>query len=123
MAEVETLTVHNIYIFFLVLVALAGLFVLFGKVVDTVRSLKNPQDKREESLENHQDACDRKFASDKRELDNHRQRIEALEDGQKVQCAALHALLEHAIHNGNTDEMKKASTNLFNYLNGGVPVR
>ena len=124
MSELEVLSKPNyLFDFFAVLIALAGLVILASKLVEAIRVFKKPHEKKETSLENHQEACERRFSNDKQELDNHQQRIEALEAGQKVQCAALHALLEHAIHNGNTDEMKKASTNLFNYLNGGVVAR
>lgn len=121
MSELEILSKSNyLFVFFAVLIALAGLVILASKLVEAVRIFKKPLDKKETSLENHQEACERRFNRDKQELDNHRQRIEALEAGQRVQCQALHALLEHAIHNGNTDEMKEASKELFNHMNGGA---
>ena len=124
MSELEVLSKPNyLFDFFAVLIALAGLVILASKLIEAIRVFKKPQEKKELSLENHQEACERRFSDDKQELNNHQQRIEALEAGQKVQCKALHALLEHAIHNGNTDEMKEASKDLFNHMNGGVVAR
>lgn len=119
MSDLETLVTPNYLTHFLaVLIAFAGLFILMSKVVEAIRVFKKPKEKHDSTLTNHQENCDRKFANDKRMLDDHDKRIINLEEGQRVQCAALHALLEHAIHNGNTAEMKTASDDLFNYLNG-----
>lgn len=118
MDNVQALTGANMNTFLLVLVALAGLFILFANVVEAARKLRKPHDKQETDLLTHQDACDRKFASDKRALDDHATRIGHLEDGQRVICAALHELLEHELHNGNADAMRRVSGDLFTYLNG-----
>lgn len=118
MNEITTLTADgNLATFLLVLVALAGLFILFSNVVEACRKLRKPQNAKEESLIIHQEECARRFANDKKTLEAHEKRIESLEEGQVVQCTALHALLEHAIHNGNTAEMEAASKTLFDYLN------
>ena len=117
MDNVQALTWDNLTTFLLVLVAMAGLFILFANVVEAARKLRKPHDKQETDLMSHQDACDRKFASDKRALEDHASRIGHLEDGQKVICAALHELLEHELHNGNTEAMRKVSGDLFDYLN------
>ena len=118
MKEVEALIASgNLATFLLVLVALAGLFVLFVSVVDAARKLKKPQERKEEDLQSHQEDCRKMFASDKRALDDHDRRIETLEEGQCVMCEALHELLEHELHNGNADQMRAASGNLFRYLN------
>lgn len=124
MNELQALSGDNLSVFFLVLVALLGLFILAGNAVDAARKMRRPQEKREENLLTHQEACGKKFAADKRVLDDHDQRIEMLEEGQCVMCAALHELLEHELHNGNADKMQRASSDLFDYLNkkrrGGI---
>lgn len=117
MDNVEALTGQNFSTFLLVLVALAGLFILFANVVEAARKLRKPRAAEAQDLAEKQSACDRKFDHDLQVLNEHNDRIEELEKGARVQCAALYALLEHALHNGNTTEMKKASTDLFNYLN------
>ncbi len=54
--------------------------------------------------------------ADKRRLDKHDKAIEALQEGQKVTCEGVQALLNHALHNGNSDEMQRASTDLNKWL-------
>ena len=110
-------TGENFTTFLLVLVALAGLFILFANVVEAARKLFKPKSKEKEDLDQRQTACDRKFANDQQMLIDHDKRIDSLEEGSRVQCAALHALLEHELHNGNSAEMKKASDDLFDHLN------
>lgn len=117
MDNVQALTGANLTTFLLVLVALAGLFVLFANVVEAARKLRKPQERQVHDLVSRQETCDRKFANDKKLLDDHGTRIDHLEDGQRVICAALHELLEHELHNGNADAMRKVSGDLFTYLN------
>lgn len=117
MDNVQALTGANLTTFLLVLVALAGLFILFVNVVDAARKLRKPQERHEHDLVSHQEACEKKFAHDKRAIDDHAMRIDNLEAGQRVICAALHELLEHELHNGNADAMRKVSGDLFTYLN------
>lgn len=115
--NVQALTGANLATFLLVLVALAGLFIMFSNVVEAARKLRKPQERQEHNLATHQEACDKKFANDKRMIEDHATRIDNLEAGQRVICAALHELLEHELHNGNADAMRKVSGDLFTYLN------
>ena len=115
--NVQALTGANLTTFLLVLVSLAGLFILFVNVVDAARKLRKPQERQEHDLVSHQEACDKKFDRDKRLIEDHSTRIDSLEAGQRVICAALHELLEHELHNGNADAMRKVSVDLFTYLN------
>lgn len=117
MDNVNALTGQNLITFLIVLVALAGLFILFANVVEACRKLRKPKIQESDDLNARQTSCDRKFANDQRLLIDHGERIKALEEGSRVQCAALHALLEHELHNGNATEMKKASDDLFDHLN------
>ena len=112
----QDLTWDNLLVALLVLVALATVYVLIGNVVETTRKLKKPKANQEADLTEHRRACEKKFRQD--QLENHGKRIDRLEEGQKVICAALHELLEHELHNGNAAAMKAASDNLFDYLNG-----
>jgi hypothetical protein len=115
--NVQALTGANLTTFLLVLVALAGLFILFSNVIEAARKLRKPQERQADELVHHQEACEKRFAADKRTIDLHGERIDDLEVGQRVICAALHELLEHELHNGNGDAMRKASSDLFAYLN------
>lgn len=117
MDEIKVLTSDNLLVFLLVLVALATLFILFSNVVEAARKLKKPQENKENSLASHQEACEKRFDRDYRILDEHTRQIEDVKETNRVLCAGVHALLEHALHNGNSDEMQKASTALFKHLN------
>lgn len=118
MENVQVLTDgSNISTALAVFVALLGLIILIGNAVDALRKIRKPREKKEESLQTHQEACGKKFAADQRMLERHDRDIGNLQDGQRVICAALHELLEHELHNGNSDKMRKASSDLFDYLN------
>lgn len=118
MDNVQTLTTEgNLATFLLVLVALAGLFILFANVIEAGRKLRRPHKQREVSLTEQQEACQKKFEADYLRFQALEKRMATQEEGSRVQCAALHALLEHELHNGNTDEMKGASDALFAHLN------
>ena len=62
--------------------------------------------------------CAEKLDNDKRRLDKHAQDIDDLREGQRNLCFGVQALLEHALHNGNADEMKAASDNIKKWLVG-----
>ena len=67
-------TGENFTTFLLVLVALAGLFILFANVVEAARKLFKPKSKEKEDLDQRQTACDRKFANDQQMLIDHDKR-------------------------------------------------
>ena len=117
MDEVKVLTSDNLLIFLLILVALATLFILFVNVVESARKLKKPQENKENNLTSHQDECQKRFDHDYQMLNDHAERIEDVEETTHVLCAGIHALLEHELHNGNSDEMRAASDVLFRHLN------
>ena len=102
----------------LVIVLAASVYTKIGAAIEMHKRFKKPEEKREADLTEHQKKCESKFRQDQRELEEHGKRIDRLEEGQKVICAALHELLEHELHNGNAAAMKAASDNIFNYLNG-----
>jgi len=91
--------------------------VLFGQVVTTIRNLRKPKEKQEENLTVHQSECNTRFETGERMIAQHERDIRDLKDGQRVQCVALHALLEHALHNGNKEDMERASRGLFDHMN------
>lgn len=117
MDEVKLLTSDNVLVFLLVLVSLSTLFILFVNVIEAVHKLKKPQENKESILASQQEECKKRFAHDYRILDDHSKRIEGVEETTKVLCAGIHALLEHELHNGNSDEMQAASAALFKHLN------
>ena len=62
------------------------------------------------------DAQDAIMSEHTRRLDKLENRADTVDQGQKVQCKALMALLEHELHNGNADQMHEASQELNDYL-------
>ena len=51
-----------------------------------------------------------------RRLSMHQRDLEDLHKGQSVVCRGVQALLDHALHNGNTDEMQAASDGIGKWL-------
>lgn len=117
MGEVKMLTGDHLMIFLLVVVAITTLFILFVNAAEAMRKLKRPQEKKEDILESRQSECAKMFDRDFKRLNEHTERIEAVEETTRILCAGIHALLEHELHNGNADEMRQASAALFDHLN------
>ena len=131
---IEGITPGMIWTFVAVLVGLAALYVLYGKVRETYqknKKMKDPENKLAdeisarvlEKLEPRFSEIERKLANDKATLDGHTRQIEALamrtngnEDGVKALSRGVLALLNHTLHNGNTDELEHAQQALNDYL-------
>jgi uncharacterized protein HemX len=131
---IEGITPGMIWTFVAVLVGLAALYVLYGKVRETYaknKRMKDPEKKLAdeisarvlEKLEPRFAEIDKKLANDKATLDGHTRQIEALatrtngnEDGVKALSRGVLALLNHTLHNGNTDELEHAQQALNDYL-------
>lgn len=116
MENLQVFTTSNIAVFLAVVVGLAGMVILAANVVDAVRKLRRPSEREQETLATRQLACDKKFQNDKQRLDAHERVLEDVCQGQRVQCVAVKALLNHAIHNGNTNEMVEAADGLDKWL-------
>jgi uncharacterized protein HemX len=131
---IEGITPGMIWTFVAVLVGLAALYVLYGKVRETYqknKKMKDPENKLAdeisarvlEKLEPRFAEIDKKLANDKATLAGHTRQIEALatrtngnEDGVKALSRGVLALLNHTLHNGNTDELEHAQQALNDYL-------
>ena len=59
---------------------------------------------------------DRKLAADKQRIDTLSAKTNNNEEGQRVLCRGVLALLNHELHNGNSDEMEKAKQGIDDYL-------
>lgn len=90
------------------LAAFGSISVIIG-CVNGIRGWIKPARDRESNV-------DRMLSTDKARLDAHEKEIAELREGQKVLCGGLQALLEHELHNGNADQMQKASDNLSGWL-------
>lgn len=131
---IEGITPGMIWTFVAVLVGLAALYVLYGKVRETYaknKRMKDPEKKLAdeisarvlEKLEPRFADIDRKFANDKDAIDRHTRQLEALtsrsdgyDEGIKALSRGVLALLNHSLHNGNTDELEHAQQALNDYL-------
>lgn len=95
----------NFYTFLIVLVALMGVFVLIGNVIKTIKELKKPEENLHEKIND--------LVS---KVETHDVAIDEIKETNQLQCQAVKALLNHAIHNGNADEMASAANALDKYL-------
>ena len=97
-----------------------SVFNLWDRIDSRIKSSKEPT----KVLENRIDALEKLLTTDYRqrfiEYDAHfkadLQRIEQIEEGNKVTQKALLALLNHAIDGNNTAQLKKAEEDLTQYL-------
>ena len=61
--------------------------------------------------------CDReRITALERDLEHHADELRDLHQGQTEMCRGVQALLEHALHNGNTSEMEAASQSIGKWL-------
>ncbi len=112
MAAVDALTHSSLLAALVVIVALMELVTLAGKAADALRSLRGPRRASDERLE----AVAAAQRGDKARLDRHEEELAGLREGQRQLCQGVQALLEHALHNGNSDEMDKASRGIQEWL-------
>ena len=134
---IEGITPDMLWTALIVLVGVGGLIVLADKVMDVWRKhqarkqVNAPESKLADEisqkvlskLEPRFADIDKKFANDKQTLETHtrqigeiNKRVDSLEIGQKAQCRGILALLNHELHNGNSDEMEAAKKGMDNYL-------
>lgn len=101
----ENLTLIQIKDFAIVFLAILAFIVLLGNVIKTVKGWFAPGMSEAEW---------RREVDHK--LDNDNKRIESLEDGNKVVCKALIALLSHEMNGNSVDKIEKALESLNQYL-------
>jgi len=101
----ENLTLTQIKDFVIVLLAVLAFIVLIGNVIKTIRDWRKPG---MSEAEWHRQV-DQKLDSDNK-------RIKHLEEGNKVKCKALMALLSHEINGNSSDKLQKALEDLNEYL-------
>ena len=88
-----------------VLLAVFAALITLDKVVDIVKRWKTPSTETA-----------KKLATDKLRLDEHEKEISILQKSNQIILASLMALLDHELHNGNTDQMQKASDDIMRFL-------
>lgn len=136
---IEGFTPDMLWIFLIVLIGLAALFVLAYKVVDIVRKEVERKKERKQAekpeladeisskviqlLEPRMSEIDRKLENDKSVLDMHTRQINALgtrtdtqESGILALSMGVLALINHTLYDGNSDELTNAKTEINNYV-------
>lgn len=104
---VEHVTPEQLMNTVVVILAILAAIVAVDKAIDVFKKWRQPTKSVNEKLE-----------TDKRRLDEHEKAIRNLTEGQKVMCAGVVALLDHQLHNGNTEQMENARNDISKYLNG-----
>ncbi len=115
-----------------VFLAILGIVIILDKVNDIVikrqdrkRKIRQEQqapvenlDTRLQKIEKRLDSIDDKLSSDKRRLEALERQQDDADAGFRALCKATLAMLNHELHNGNTDEMEAAHKVLTDYLIG-----
>ena len=101
----DSLTLSQIKDFVIVAVAVLAFIVLMGNVIKTLKEWRKPG-MTEAEWRRDVDA----------KLGNDNVRIKSLEEGNRVVCKALMALLSHEINGNSNDKLQKALTDLNEYL-------
>lgn len=114
---VETLTSRDaLMTVLLFLAALLAVFLAVGQAIKLWRDLKKPKEDAGDSMQRHVQESEERFKRGEAHIAENHQDIRDLQEGLRVTCVANIALLNHAIHNGNTAEMEAAARDLNNYL-------
>lgn len=131
---IEGITPGMLWMALIVIIGLATLYVLYGKVRETYAKNKKLKDsegkladeisvKVLEKLEPRFVEIEKKLSNDNsridentRELSEHRKRMDGLESGQRAICRGVLALLSHEINGNSVDKLKEAQTGISNYL-------
>lgn len=101
----ETLTLMQMKDFVVVLLAIMAFIVLLGNAIKAIKEWRKPVD----DFDNWRNGVNEK-------LDNDNRRIAHLEEGNKVKCRALMALLSHEINGNSNDKLEKALSDINDYL-------
>ena len=88
-----------------VLLAVFAAIITIDKVIDIIKRWRAPST----------DTA-KKLATDKLRLDEHEKEISMLQKSNQIIMASLMALLDHELHNGNTDQMQQARDDIMQFL-------
>ena len=101
----DKLTPEILMTFLVVAAALIGFILVCWNLIDKIRAAHQPKDE----LQGWQRDTDEKLKRDK-------ERLDVLEDGNKVICRGILALLSHEINGNSTDKLKASQSEITNYL-------
>ncbi len=134
MQPIEGITPESLWVFFYVLVAILAVAALVFKVIVFYQGQKDRKEKKEKeargetqkpvagiqeklkTIETRLDSIDEKLDRDKKRLEKLEGKQDDIQAGFRALCNASLALLNHEMHNGNTEEMEAAQKGLQTYL-------
>lgn len=103
-----------------VIALVLSIFNLWDKIESRYQRSKEPTKQLENRLVALEQLTSQNYVQKFAEYDSHfakdLRRIEAIEEGNKIMQKAMLALLKHAIDGNNTDDLRKASKDLQDYL-------
>ena len=94
----ENLSLNQLKDFCIVAIAIMGFIVLLGNVVKVIKEWGRPKMDINQKIKDHED------------------RVESLEEGNKVICKALMAIMSHEINGNSVDKLQKAYDEMNEYL-------
>lgn len=101
----DKITPDMLMTFLIVAAALIGFVLVCWNLIDKVRAAHKPQDELQAWKRDTED-----------KLKRDKERLETLEDGNRVICRGILALLSHEINGNSTDKLKASQSEITNYL-------
>ena len=101
----DKLTGGQVTDFWIVLLAIFAFVILLGNVIKTIKDWRKPHD----DLEEWRRDVDMK-------LKNDNERLKSMENGNKVICRGILALLSHEINGNSVEKLKASQSEMTNYL-------
>ena len=119
----EALTVDSVYGALLVLLAICGAIATIGKAIDTINGWCKPRKDADAAIDGTLQKYEKRFENDAKRFERGEERMGRIEadlddfhQGQYHTCMCLKALLNHELHNGNSEEMIEAANNMDKWL-------
>lgn len=87
-----------------------------GKAMETLRGWRKPQTDIKKTVEEHE----KRLCSGNERFERQDNMIGALQEGQRVTCIGLQALLNSALYGNNVTGIENAQSELNGYLTGAI---
>lgn len=134
MPAIEGVNPQDLWTFFYVLIAIFGVIIIVDKVGDIVKKhRKNAEmpceekaremgekiERVEERVNKHSEEIETindRLSDDNRRLNNLESKHVDISEAISVLCKGQLCMIEHALHNGNAEQMSQARDELLNYL-------
>ena len=101
----ENITLIQLKNFAIVALAISGSVVLVGNLVKTIKDWRRPGN----DLKSWQKSVDDRLKTD-------HERLKSMEDGNKVVCRGILALLSHEINGNSIDKLRASQAEMTDYL-------